>query len=140
MDPTALILEVTENIFIGDGDGAMNVLRELKELGIRLALDDFGTGYSSLSYLRRLPIDIVKIDQGFIADLGRDAAGSAITEAVTKLAHVLDLTVTAEGVETRLQHDEVAAIGCDSAQGYYYGRPAPAADIAVQLGSLPRPR
>ena len=71
MDPAALILEMTENIFIEDSERAMTVLADLKDLGVRLALDDFGTGYSSLSYLRRLPIDIVKIDQGFIADIGR---------------------------------------------------------------------
>jgi diguanylate cyclase (GGDEF)-like protein len=136
MDPWSLILEITENIFIGDSDCAMRVLCEVKNLGVRLALDDFGTGYSSLSYLRRLPIDIVKIDQGFIADLGHDATGSAITSAVTNLAHVLDLTVTAEGVETQAQSEEVKAIGCDSSQGYFFAQPMPAADISVHLGSL----
>ncbi len=136
MDPGSLILEITENIFIGDSDRAMRVLSEVKNLGVRLALDDFGTGYSSLSYLRRLPIDIVKIDQGFIADLGQDATGSAITSAVTNLAHVLDLTVTAEGVETQAQSDEVKAIGCDSSQGYFFAHPMPAAEISVHLGSL----
>jgi diguanylate cyclase (GGDEF)-like protein len=137
MDPGSLVLEVTENIFIGDSDRALGVLRDLKALGVRLALDDFGTGYSSLSYLRRLPIDIVKIDQGFIADLGHDVAGSAITAAVTNLAHVLDLTVTAEGVETQVQCDEVKAIGCDSSQGFFFAQPMPAAEISVHLGELP---
>ena len=100
MDPTALVLEVTEHSLIEDTERAMTVLTDLKELGIRVALDDFGTGYSSLSYLRWLPIDIVKIDQGFIADIGAAPEGLAIAAAVTNLAHVLGLTVIAEGVET----------------------------------------
>jgi diguanylate cyclase (GGDEF)-like protein len=125
MDPTALVLEMTENIFIEDSDRAMRVLAELNELGIRLALDDFGTGYSSLSYLRRLPIHIVKIDQGFVADIGSAPTGSAIVAAVTNLAHVLGLTVIAEGVETQDQRDEVSAMGCEYAQGYFYARPMP---------------
>ena len=137
MDPTALVLEMTENILIEDSERAMTVLVDLKELGIRLALDDFGTGYSSLSYLRRLPIDIVKIDQGFIADIDHAPAAGAIVAAVTNLAHVLGLTVTAEGVETQSQRDEVSAIGCESAQGFFYARPMPASAIGARLGALP---
>jgi diguanylate cyclase (GGDEF)-like protein len=136
MDPRALVLEVTENIFIEDTERAMTVLAELKQFGIRLALDDFGTGYSSLSYLRRLPIHIVKIDQSFIADIGSHPEGSAIVAAVTELAHVLGLAVTAEGVETQIQRDQVSAIGCEFSQGYYYSRPMPAEAIAAQLGGI----
>ena len=135
MDPTALTLEMTENIFIEDSERARTVLADLKELGVRLALDDFGTGYSSLSYLRRLPIDIVKIDQGFVADIGDAPTGVAIVEAVTNLAHVLGLTVIAEGVETQSQHDEVSLIGCESAQGFFYARPMPTSEISAQLGA-----
>jgi diguanylate cyclase (GGDEF)-like protein len=137
MDPAALILEMTESIFIEDSARAMNVLDELTELGIRLALDDFGTGYSSLSYLRRLPVHVLKIDQSFVADIGNADTGGAIVAAVTNLAHVLGLTVTAEGVETQSQRDEVSAIGCESAQGYFYSRPMPAASIAAHLGARP---
>jgi diguanylate cyclase (GGDEF)-like protein len=133
MDPASLVLEMTENIFIEDTERAMAVLTELKGLGLRLALDDFGTGYSSLSYLRRLPIDIVKIDQSFIADIGKDLEASAIVAAVTELAHVLRLAVTAEGVETRTQRDQVSAIGCESAQGFYFARPMPAPAVTTQL-------
>jgi EAL domain-containing protein (putative c-di-GMP-specific phosphodiesterase class I) len=86
-------------------------------------LDDFGTGYSSLSYLRQYPVDIVKIDQAFVADIGQQPSGSAIVGAITHLAHVLGMTVTAEGVETSAQHDEVTSIGSEHAQGYYYSRP-----------------
>jgi EAL domain-containing protein (putative c-di-GMP-specific phosphodiesterase class I) len=144
MDPDALILEMTEDILIEDTELAMTVLRELRDLGLRIALDDFGTGFSSLSYLRRLPIDIVKIDQGFIADIGRAAEGREIAAAVTNLAHVLGKSVTAEGVESEHQRDAVAEMGCELAQGFYFGRPMPAADIAAGLstggvGLLARP-
>ncbi|WP_407341358.1 putative bifunctional diguanylate cyclase/phosphodiesterase [Pengzhenrongella phosphoraccumulans] len=94
MDPGALVLEMTEGIFVEDGARAMSVLGELKNLGIRLALDDFGTGYSSLSYRRRFPVDIVKIDQSFVADMGRDPAASTMVAAVTHLAHDLGITST----------------------------------------------
>ena len=129
MDPGALILEMTEGVLIDDADGAMTVLTDLTALGVRLALDDFGTGYSGLSYLRQYPVDIVKIDRGFIADIGRRRSGTAIIDAVTNLAHVLDLSVTAEGIETSAQRDEVAAVGCDHAQGYYYADPMAHRDL-----------
>ncbi len=134
MDPANLVLEMTESIFIDDSERAMAVLTDLRALGIRLALDDFGTGYSSLSYLRRLPIDIVKIDQGFIGDIGQAPRGEAIVAAVTNLAHVLGLTVIAEGVETECQRAEVIAMGCESAQGYLYAKPMSADDLRAQLG------
>jgi diguanylate cyclase (GGDEF)-like protein len=127
-DPTALIIEITENVFIEDIDRALIVLAD-----VRLALDDFGTGYSSLSYLRELPIDIVKIDQSFIAGVGTDPEAGAIVAAVTTLVHVLDMKATAEGVETRSQHDEVSALGCDSSQGFYYGQPMSATMFGAQL-------
>jgi diguanylate cyclase (GGDEF)-like protein len=138
MDPSALVLEMTENVLIEDSERALATLNELNDLGIRIALDDFGTGYSSLSYLRRLPVHTVKIDQSFVADIGRATASGmtngAIVAAVTNLAHVLGLTVTAEGVETRIQRDEVSAMGCESAQGYFFARPMPAAQIQAHLG------
>ena len=136
MDPAALILEVTENVFIDDLERATALLAELKDLGVRLALDDFGTGFSSLSYLRKLPIDIVKIDQSFIADIGEAPTGGAIVAAVTNLAHVLGLQVTAEGVETQVQRDEVRTIGCEAAQGFFYARPMSAAAVGAHLQSV----
>jgi diguanylate cyclase (GGDEF)-like protein len=138
MDPHALVLEMTENVFIEDSERAMAVLDELNELEIRLALDDFGTGYSSLSYLRRLPVHMVKIDQGFIADIGESASAGAIVAAVTNLAHVLGLSVTAEGVETERQRNEVRAIGCESSQGYYFARPMSATAISEHLRAHPK--
>ena len=135
MDPAALVLEMTEGIFIDDAARAMTVLEDLKTLGVRLALDDFGTGYSSLAYLRQFPVDIVKIDQQFIADLGQKTAGMAIIDAVTNLAHVLDLSVTAEGIETAAQHEQIARIGCEHAQGFHYARPMPSPQLVAQLTS-----
>jgi diguanylate cyclase (GGDEF)-like protein len=135
-DPGSLILEVTESLFIEDFDYAINLFANLRALGVRLALDDFGTGFSSLTYLRRLPIDIIKIDQSFIRDIGELSTGSAVVAAVTNLAHVLGLAVTAEGVETRAQREEVTAIGCESAQGYFFARPTSAAAISAQLQTM----
>jgi diguanylate cyclase (GGDEF)-like protein len=152
MAPTALILEVTESIFIDHSGLAINVLAGLNALGIRLALDDFGTGYSSLNYLSRLPIQIVKIDRGFIAKVGTASTERVIAAAVTALAHDLGLTVIAEGVELESEHEAINAIGCECAQGYFYARPSPADAIVEQLrrraaplrervlASSPRPR
>jgi EAL domain-containing protein (putative c-di-GMP-specific phosphodiesterase class I) len=146
MDPTALILELTENIAVGEGDEIAAILVQIKGLGVRLAMDDFGTGYSSLRYLQKLPIDIVKIDQGFIFDIGRIATGHAVVTAVAGLAQLLGLSVTAEGVETVEQRDAIQEIGCDSSQGYFYARPMSSDDILALLDGqaggvhLPNPR
>ena len=105
------------------------MLEELKNLGVMLALDDFGTGYSSLSNLKQFPIDIVKIDQTFVADLEHDPASRAIVFAVIELAHTLDMTVVAEGVENIEQHRLLAALGCDFCQGFYFARPMTADDL-----------
>ena len=132
---TALLtLEVTESVFVRDSHRALLVLNDLKHLGVNLALDDFGTGYSSLSYLNRFPVDIVKIDRGFIANLGEDRSSHAIVSAVVALAHDLSLTVGAEGVETVRQHDNVAALGCDACLGSYFARPMPAEAFVALMG------
>jgi EAL domain-containing protein (putative c-di-GMP-specific phosphodiesterase class I) len=133
-DPELVTLEVTESVFVRDSRHALLVLNDLKQLGVNLALDDFGTGYSSLNYLNRFPVDIVKIDQGFIADLGRDRSSHAIVSAVVTLAHALSLTVAAEGVETARQHHDVAALGCDACQGYYFARPMRAEAFDALMG------
>ena len=125
-DPTLVTLEMTESVFIGDSDRALIVLHDLKRLGVKLALDDFGTGYSSLSYLKQFPVDIVKIDRAFIADLGRDPSSRLIVSAIVRLAHSLQMTVVAEGIESAHQYDEVVALDCDCYQGYFFARPASA--------------
>jgi diguanylate cyclase (GGDEF)-like protein len=122
-NPKLLTLEVTEGVFVQDSHRALVVLNDLKRVGVMLALDDFGTGYSSLSYLKRFPIDILKIDKGFVADLGRDSASYAIVCAIIELAHSLSMKVVAEGVETAEQYRLLIALGCDFCQGFYFARP-----------------
>jgi diguanylate cyclase (GGDEF)-like protein len=128
-DPTMVTLEMTESVFVQDTERALVVLGELKDLGVTLALDDFGTGYSSLTYLKRFPIDVVKIDQDFVADLERDEASYSIVVTVVELAHLLGMTVVAEGVETAGQHEQLVALGCDYCQGFYFARPMSADDL-----------
>jgi diguanylate cyclase (GGDEF)-like protein len=128
-DPSAITLELTESAFIQDGERALVVLTDLKELGVQIALDDFGTGYSSLSQLNRFPVDIVKIDRSFVTDLAGDTSSHAIVSAVIDLSHALGMTVTAEGVETAEQHRELVALGCDTCQGYHFARPMSAGEL-----------
>jgi len=126
MDPTHLCLEVTESMVMGDPEQATDMLHQIKALGLNLSMDDFGTGYSSLAYLRRFPLTELKIDKSFVDGLGRDPECTAIVAAVMGMAHAMDLSVVAEGVETGAQVDALRALGCDQAQGYYYARPLPA--------------
>ena len=131
--PDRLTLEVTESVFVEDRERALVVLEDLKRLGVTLALDNFGTGYSSLSYLKHFPVDVLKIDRGFIAEMGRDRGSSAIVEAVVDLAHALGMRVVAVGVETRAQYREITALGCESAQGFYFARPMSAESLQARL-------
>ncbi len=126
LNPRLLELEITENSIIEHGQETTATLDAIGRLGVQLAIDDFGTGYSSLSYLKRLPIDTVKIDQSFVADLPDDPEACAIVGAIIALAHNLGLIVLAEGVETRAQADYLREHGCDRAQGYLFGHPQPA--------------
>ncbi|MDQ1605099.1 MAG: hypothetical protein QOE01_2944 [Actinomycetota bacterium] len=137
MEPAALVLEVTESVFVEDNDRVIQMLTDLKNLGLQLALDDFGTGFSSLEYLRRFPVDRVKIDGTFVVDLGKDPATTAIVRAVTELAHVLDLQVTAEGVESERQRSEVLSVGCEFAQGFLFARPMSTTDLMANLSAGP---
>jgi CheY-like chemotaxis protein len=108
---------------------AITLLRQLKALGVRISIDDFGTGFSSLAYLRRFPLDELKVDKSFVDGLGRDPGATAIVAAVMGMAHALDLTVVAEGVETEAQAAALRNLGCDQAQGYLYARPQSARDL-----------
>jgi EAL domain-containing protein (putative c-di-GMP-specific phosphodiesterase class I) len=121
-----LVLEVTESALMDDADRAIRHLGLLKELGVRLAIDDFGTGYSSLNYLKRMPVDLLKVDRSFVAGLGEDPGDTAIVSSVIALAHTFGLLAVAEGVETEEQHRLLVELGCDSAQGFLWSRPAPA--------------
>jgi EAL domain-containing protein (putative c-di-GMP-specific phosphodiesterase class I)/CheY-like chemotaxis protein len=136
MDPAHLCLEVTESMMMGDPELATTILHQIKALGVHVSIDDFGTGYSSLAYLRRFPLTELKIDKTFVDGLGRDPEATAIVAAVMGMAHALDLSVVAEGVETVAQRDALRALGCDEAQGYYYARPLPAASIDGLLSKV----
>ncbi|WP_343225028.1 EAL domain-containing protein [Luteimonas sp. MC1895] len=121
--PQALELELTESVLMANAAQTAVKLQAFRELGVSLAIDDFGTGYSSLAYLKRLPITTIKIDQTFIADLGHDPEGAAITTTVIAMAHGLGLTVVAEGVENEAQAAFLARHRCDEIQGYWVSRP-----------------
>jgi diguanylate cyclase (GGDEF)-like protein len=145
-DPTLITVDVTETVFAQDGPRAKIVLGELKDMGVGVALDDFGAGHSSLSFLSRFPLDVVKLDSTLVADLGSGAAARLTVNAVVLVAHGLHQMVTAEGVETREQRDQVAAAGCDFAQGFFFARPMSAEGVATLLADgdaaatgLPRP-
>ena len=139
MPPSLLTLEVTESAFLRDSERATVVLDDLKDLGVSIALDDFGTGYSSLKYLNEFPVDVVKIDRSFIVNLGHDDTSEIIVGAVVNLAHALDMTVVAEGIETMEQQHAVTRLGCDSSQGYYFAHPMPAIDIDAFLEAADHP-
>jgi diguanylate cyclase len=109
------------------------VLRQISESGITIAIDDFGTGYSSLSVLKALPIDILKIDQSFVRDLGRNAGDTAIVAAIVNMARALALRVVAEGVETKEQLAILRSLGCDEYQGFLFSHPMPADKLSQQL-------
>jgi diguanylate cyclase (GGDEF)-like protein len=141
--PDLLTLEVTESVFARDRGRAPIVLDELKATGVKLALSDFGTGYSSLSYLQTLPIDTIKIDRSFIADLKSGPSNRTIVTAIIQLAHELGMTVVSKGVETIGQHQQLTTLGSDCCQGSYFARPMPAASIDslihVENGSIHLP-
>lgn len=125
LPPACLKLEITESMVMSRGEEAIARLHALKALGLSLALDDFGTGYSSLAYLRHFPLDEVKIDRSFVADLPHHGNAIKLVGAIIQMARALGLKVVAEGVETALQHELLLQQGCHAAQGYFYSRPLP---------------
>jgi len=123
----SLRLEITESVLMDDADAALTVLEQLRALGVHLSVDDFGTGYSSLGYLKRFPVSTVKIDRSFVSGLADNTDDQEIVRAVIAMAGALSLAVVAEGVETAAHRDCLRALGCESAQGWLYGKPLPAA-------------
>ena len=138
LPPAAFELEITESVFMENAERIGVTLRELRALGIGIAIDDFGTGYSSFAALSQLPIDKLKIDKVFIERVGSDENADTLCAAIAAMAHNLRLTVVAEGVESELQHRRLRAMGCDQAQGYWYGRPVTGDELEEQLRALAR--
>ena len=132
-NPKRLKLELTESLLLGDIEDTIERMVQLKREGVGFALDDFGTGYSSLGYLKRLPLDQVKIDRGFVRDVLTDPNDAAIVRTILALAQSLDLDVVAEGVETAGQLGFLRLHGCEQFQGFLFGRPGPVADVEAQL-------
>ncbi|HEX2025360.1 MAG TPA: EAL domain-containing protein [Actinomycetota bacterium] len=129
LDPSALILEITEDVLMHESEATMRTMRELKALGVRLAIDDFGTGYSSLSYLERFPVDMLKIAKTFVDGLDGGAERSTLVEAVIRLGEALGLRTVAEGIETAEQLDRLRGLHCEQGQGYLFARPLDEAGI-----------
>jgi diguanylate cyclase (GGDEF)-like protein len=137
---SALWLELTEGLLLEESQGTIETLWALRGLGLRLVLDDFGTGYSSLGYLRRYPIDVLKIDRAFVADLGEEGDGeAALVAAIAAMGQALGIETVAEGVETAGQLARLVALGCDHVQGYHLGRPLAAHALERDLAGLASP-
>ena len=137
--PGSLTLEITESSLMTDPDRALAALAHLRDLGVHVSVDDLGTGYSSLSYLQRLPVDEVKIDRSFLSDIS-DARATAVLRSMVELGHRLGHRVVAEGVEDEATYHFVATLGCDEAQGFWLGRPMPAAELTACLDRWQPPR
>jgi EAL domain-containing protein (putative c-di-GMP-specific phosphodiesterase class I) len=133
VEPGDLSLELTESAIMDGGPENIVVLNELREIGVGLSIDDFGTGYSSLSHLKRFPLDEIKIDRTFLADITSDRDNAGIAIAIIGMGHSLGLRVVAEGVETAEQLAFVRAQNCDEAQGFLFGRPMPAEEFGALL-------
>lgn len=133
LDPNLLELEITESMMMQKIDATIEMLGMIKNLGVRFSMDDFGTGFSSLGYLKKLPIDIVKIDQSFVRDIATDRNDAAIVAAITAMARQLELKVIAEGVETKEQLEFIRAHQCDAVQGYYFSRPVAENEMSALL-------
>ena len=136
LPPRLLQIELTESMAMQGAEGVIAMLGEIRALGVQIAIDDFGTGYSSLSYLKRFPIDQLKVDRSFVADLPDKREDKAIVRAIVTLGHELGLRVVAEGVETAAQVEFLRSSGCDELQGYFFGRPVASGEFIHLL--MPR--
>ena len=139
LDPKLLRLEITETSLMAIRDRAVQVLSELRSLGVSVALDDFGTGYSSLSYLKSFPLDVLKIDRSFIAEMLADKTTASITEAIISMTRILGLRALAEGVENEAQHELLKKLGCHSLQGFHFSAAVPADEFSKLLAGSTGP-
>ena len=135
LDPAGLTLEITEGVLVEEAGASLAALEGLKSLGVKIVIDDFGTGYSSLSYLSRLPIDVLKIDRSFVADLGSSRQAGALVRSIVKIGQTLRLETIAEGVETEEQLDRLVRLGAKLGQGFLFARPLGAEELATLLWS-----
>jgi EAL domain-containing protein (putative c-di-GMP-specific phosphodiesterase class I) len=133
LDAGCLKLEITESVLMSDADSVTGTLRRLKDLGVELQLDDFGTGYSSLSYLHRFPVDTLKVDRSFVSRIGPGGANSEIARAIVTMAHSLNMSVVAEGVETEAQAAELRALACEYGQGYLFWKAMDGAGVEALI-------
>jgi len=133
LEADSLEIELTESMMMADVEAAIETMRCLKAMGVKLSIDDFGTGYSSLAYLKRFPVDVLKIDRSFVRDIVVSRDGAAMVDAIISLAHGLRMQVIAEGVETLEQLDYLRGCGCDEVQGHIYGRPEPGQAVEALL-------
>ncbi len=131
LDPSSLMLEITENTLTDDAAKFIETLHALSKVGVKLAIDDFGTGYSSLAYLKDFPVDQLKIDKVFVSNIENDSANKAILKTIVTLGKSLGKKVVAEGVETNYQYEYLKSIGCDELQGYYFSKPLPEKEFEV---------
>jgi EAL domain-containing protein (putative c-di-GMP-specific phosphodiesterase class I) len=138
LSPRRLELEITESVFLAETEANLAILHQLRELGVRISMDDFGTGYSSLSYLRSFPFDKIKIDRSFVKDLAERPDCVAIVRAISGLGRSLNITTTAEGVETVDQLDWLRNEGCNEVQGFLFSAAKPAGDVAALLSRFGR--
>ena len=129
VDPSRIVLEVTEGSVMEDPEHVLHVLQQLRELGVRVALDDFGTGYSALQYLRRFPLDVLKIDKSFVSELELGTSSATLLRAMLELGRSLGLRTVVEGVESTVQLEAIRTLGCDLVQGYLLATPGPARDV-----------
>ncbi|MGE0139426.1 MAG: putative bifunctional diguanylate cyclase/phosphodiesterase [Ilumatobacteraceae bacterium] len=136
LDPSSLVLEMTETALVQDAAMAAGQLRLLRSLGVRLAIDDFGTGYSSLSYLRQFPVDILKIDRSFVSTIADPTKVPAIMRGLLDLGHTLRLEMVAEGIESEAQLSQLREQRCELGQGYLFSPPMPAAEAERFLGTV----
>ncbi|WP_165912716.1 sensor domain-containing protein [Effusibacillus lacus] len=136
LDPRWLELELTESAAMHQAENVIDILQQIKKLGVSISIDDFGTGYSSLNYLKRFPVDFLKIDQTFVHDINQDSDDAVIVNAMIAVAHSLNLKVVAEGVETQEQLDFLKQRRCDVVQGYFFSKPVPGEEIESMLKSM----
>lgn len=133
VDPKYVEFEVTENTMIEDIDNIIQVMNKIKELGFKLVIDDFGTGYSSLTYLKKLPVDVLKIDIYFIKNILLDMKDQALVEWIIQVSHLYQLRVVAEGIESQEVLDKLLELGCDYGQGFHIARPIPPNEEFLRL-------